>query len=101
MGMNLLCNMCKISLSFQIWCIGIHSVMMITHTGAKLQDMFSESQQGAACSFKEPPETGGKYRWQIIHLKEKEPMKKPADVETSGSNDSNDVLVLKEKGELQ
>ena len=98
MGMNLLCNMCKLSLSFQIWCIGIHSVMMITYTGAKLQDMFSESQQGAACSFKEPPETGGKYRWQIIHLKEKEPMKKPAEVEPCGSND---VLVPKEKGELQ
>lgn len=45
-----------------------------SHTGAKLQDMFSESQQGATCSFKEPPELGGQFRWQIIHIKEKDTM---------------------------
>ena len=70
---------------------------MTVPAGAKLQDMFSESQQGATCSFKEPPETGGKYRWQIIHLKEKDPTNKPGEDETSGSQD---VLVPIEKGEL-
>ena len=61
--------------------------------------MFSESQQGAACSFKEPPEHGGKFRWQIIHLKEKHTTKK---LEATGDEDvsgSQEVLVPKEKGE--
>lgn len=72
------------------------------HTaGAKLQDMFSESQHGAACSFKEPPEHGGKFRWQIIHLKEKD----TADKLNTMSNDdsmsgSQEELVPTKKGEF-
>ena len=70
-------------------------------TGAKLQDMFSESQQGATCSFKEPPEHGGKFRWQIIHLKEKNTTDKPTKM-TSDDNKSGskELLVHKDNGEL-
>ena len=71
-----------------------------THAGAKIQDMFSESQQGAACSFKEPPEHGGKFRWQIIHLKEKETADKPKPTSDYDISGSQEALVPKEKSEF-
>lgn len=74
--------------------------MIAVPAGAKLQDMFSESQHGAACSFKEPPENGGKFRWQIIHIKEKDVTDKPAAIEEDGTFGSQEILVPKEKGEL-
>ena len=74
--------------------------MLWLHTaGAKLQDMFSESQHGAACSFKEPPEHGGKLRWQIIHLKEKDTAEKPKTTsDDDGMSGSQEELIPKEKG---
>lgn len=70
------------------------------HTvGAKLQDIFSESQQGTAFAFKEPAEHGGKFRWQIIHLREKDTTDKQL-AATDEEFGSQEVLVLKEKGEF-
>jgi len=62
--------------------------------------MFTKSQQGAACSFKEPPEHGGKFRWQIIHLHEKKDANdKPTTTDDDGTyGSSQEVLVTKEKG---
>lgn len=74
---------------------------MTTHEGAKLQDMFTESQQGAACSFKEPPEHGGKFRWQIIHLRDKKDASdQPTATGDDGTLGSQEVLVTKEKSKL-
>ena len=70
-------------------------------TGAKLQDMFSESQQGATCSFKEPPEHGSKFRWQIIHLKERDTTDKPTKMAGDDAMlGSKEALVPKDKGEF-
>lgn len=66
--------------------------------GAKLQDMFSESQQGATFSFKEPAEHGGKLRWQIIRLKEKDTSsnKLTVVVNDGAVGSHHDVLITKE-----
>ena len=63
--------------------------------------MFSESQNGAAGSFKEPAEHGGKFRWQIIHLKEKDTADKPKTTsDDDGISGSQEELIPKEKGEF-
>ena len=75
--------------------------MWLLTAGAKLQDMFSESQNGATSSFKEPAEHGGKFRWQIIHLKEKDTADKPKTTsDDDGISGSQEELIPKEKGEF-